>query len=73
MYKMFVTTWARERKVPVSHSNIFLFKRHQKVRQRARDAASRGKVPMSPHSPPLENSLQFLFSMTLPGVKCSNF
>lgn len=53
--KIFITIWT-QKKVPASHSNIFLFKRHQKVRQRAKDAASRGKVPMSPDSPPRESS-----------------
>jgi hypothetical protein len=48
VYDLYLTFGhGKENGVPVSHSNIFLFKRHRKVRQRARDAASRGKTPVS--------------------------
>ena len=32
----------KENSAPASHSNFFVFKRHRKARQRAREAASRG-------------------------------
>lgn len=48
MYITFVSfQHEKEYAVPASHGNFYVFKRHRKVKQRCRDAAPRGKIPLS--------------------------
>lgn len=51
VYELCLILNEKENGIPDSHCNIFVFQRHRKIRQRTRNAASRGKVPNSPLTP----------------------